>query len=116
MVDRCHRLPAALGVHPRTGRPDISTIGDVDDRLRDRSDDGASIGDGGPDDQVGETSGSRRGRGTLSIALMVVTALLAPLTVVAGWARAQIEDTDRYVATVGPLAQDPRSRRTSLQR
>jgi hypothetical protein len=27
--------------------------------------------------------------------------------VVAGWARAQIEDTDRYVATVGPLAEDP---------
>jgi hypothetical protein len=27
--------------------------------------------------------------------------------VVAGWAQAQIEDTDRYVATVGPLAENP---------
>ena len=38
---------------------------------------------------------------------MAVAALLAPLSVLATWASGQIEDTDRYVATVGPLANDP---------
>lgn len=47
------------------------------------------------------------GRRKQSIALIVVAALLAPLTLVAAWARAQIEDTDRYVATVAPRADDP---------
>lgn len=54
-----------------------------------------------------EASGRSAGRRTLSIILIVVAALLAPLTVVASWAQTQIEDTDRYVATVGPLADDP---------
>jgi len=39
--------------------------------------------------------------------LVAVAALTAPLSVLANWARGQIEDTDRYVATVGPLANDP---------
>jgi hypothetical protein len=54
-----------------------------------------------PDQRVGRT------RGAISVALLVVAALLTPLTVVAAWARAQIESTDRYVATVAPLADDP---------
>src|SRR4051794_41566542 len=33
--------------------------------------------------------------------------LLAPLSVVATWAHRQVSDTDRYVATVAPLASDP---------
>jgi hypothetical protein len=49
----------------------------------------------------------RRSRLAASVALLVVAALLAPFTVVAAWARAQIESTDRYVRTVAPLAQDP---------
>lgn len=57
-----------------------------------------------PNDEATVNSASRR---TLSIVLIVVAALLAPLTVVAAWAQTQIEDTDRYVATVGPLADDP---------
>jgi hypothetical protein len=39
--------------------------------------------------------------------LVAIAALLAPLSVLATWASGQIEDTDRYVATVGPLASDP---------
>jgi hypothetical protein len=38
---------------------------------------------------------------------LVLAVALTPLTVVAAWARAQIENTDRYVDTVAPLAQDP---------
>jgi hypothetical protein len=33
--------------------------------------------------------------------------LLAPLAVVAHWAQRELTDTDRFLATIGPLAQDP---------
>jgi hypothetical protein len=36
--------------------------------------------------------------------LVMLAALLAPLSVLATWAHGQLEDTDRYIATVGPLA------------
>src|SRR4051794_37271774 len=39
--------------------------------------------------------------------LVMIAALLAPLSVLSTWANGQIEDTDRYLATVGPLADDP---------
>ncbi len=39
--------------------------------------------------------------------LVTLAALMAPLSVLANWAHGQVEDTDRYIATVGPLAKDP---------
>ena len=39
--------------------------------------------------------------------LVFIAALLAPLSVLSTWANGQIQDTDRYVATVAPLASDP---------
>ncbi|WP_234383200.1 hypothetical protein [Streptomyces dysideae] len=39
--------------------------------------------------------------------LILVAALLSLLSVVAVWANSIVQDTDRYVATVGPLASDP---------
>jgi len=39
--------------------------------------------------------------------LVLVVALLAPLSVLSTWANGQIQDTDRYLETVGPLASDP---------
>jgi len=39
--------------------------------------------------------------------LIVVAALLAPVAVVAMWAHDEISDTDRYVETITPLADDP---------
>jgi hypothetical protein len=39
--------------------------------------------------------------------LIVIGCLLAPLSVVSVWASNQVSDTDRYVATVSPLAEDP---------
>ncbi|HEX5086280.1 MAG TPA: hypothetical protein VFV89_00615 [Nocardioides sp.] len=39
--------------------------------------------------------------------LVLVAAVLAPLSVLATWANGQINDTDRYLETVGPLANDP---------
>lgn len=39
--------------------------------------------------------------------LILLAALLSMLSVVAVWANSIVQDTDRYVATVGPLASDP---------
>jgi hypothetical protein len=46
-------------------------------------------------------------RTTVGYVLIALAALLAPLAVVAVWARSQVSDTDRYVQTVAPLASDP---------
>ena len=62
-------------------------------------------------DQDGAGSGAGRRPGwwrTPVVALLItVAALLAPLAIVATWARDQVGDTDRYVETVTPLATDP---------
>src|SRR4051812_42158444 len=48
-----------------------------------------------------------RWRPFAATALIVVAALLAPLSIVASWAHDEVADTDRYVASVAPLASDP---------
>jgi hypothetical protein len=52
-------------------------------------------------------SARRPGRTVPAVVLIVVACLLAPLSVVAVWTHDFVVDTDRYVATVGPLADDP---------
>ncbi len=42
-----------------------------------------------------------------STVLIVVAVILAPLSVVSVWARGEVTDTQRYVATVAPLAENP---------
>lgn len=42
-----------------------------------------------------------------STVLIVIACVLAPLSMVSVWARGEVTDTSRYVATVGPLASDP---------
>jgi hypothetical protein len=49
----------------------------------------------------------RAGRSILGITLIVVGCLLTPLSVVSVWARSEVTDTNRYVETVTPLADDP---------
>lgn len=46
-------------------------------------------------------------RSTGSVLLILCAALLSLLSVIAVWANSIVRDTDRYVATVGPLASDP---------
>ena len=48
-----------------------------------------------------------RWRSFWSALLIVVACLLAPLSVVAVWAKSEVTDTERYVSTVAPLAADP---------
>ncbi len=46
-------------------------------------------------------------RSVTSAVLIVLACVLAPLSVTATWASTQISDTDAYVRTVAPLADDP---------
>jgi len=48
-----------------------------------------------------------RGRSIAAAVLIILSCILAPLSVTAVWASRQISDTDRYVETVAPLADDP---------
>jgi hypothetical protein len=49
----------------------------------------------------------QRWRAVAATLLIVLGCVLAPLAGVAVWARNQVSDTDRYLATVTPLASDP---------
>ncbi len=51
--------------------------------------------------------GRQRWRSIVATLMIVVACVLAPLSVVAIWTRNQVTNTDRYVATVTPLASDP---------
>lgn len=44
---------------------------------------------------------------TLSAVLLVVLAVLVPLSALSAWVDLEIDDSDRYVAAVSPLASDP---------
>lgn len=48
-----------------------------------------------------------RGRWAGATVLLLVAALLAPLSALATWSRATLLDTDKYLAMVQPLASDP---------
>jgi hypothetical protein len=52
------------------------------------------------------TSGGR-GRGFAAWTILVVAALLLPIALTAFWAQRTLVDTERYIATVAPLAKDP---------
>ena len=60
----------------------------------------------------------RRGRWRPFVAglLILVAALLAPVSVIAIWAHDEVSNTDRYVATVAPLASDPIVQEAIVQR
>ena len=73
----------------------------------------AQAGRGGAADQdtvrlpSGRSAARQRWRTVVATLLIVVACVLAPLSVVAVWTRNQVTNTDRYVATVSPLASDP---------
>lgn len=49
----------------------------------------------------------RWGRTTLAAMLLILGILLAPVSAVAAWARVEVLDTNTFVATFAPLADDP---------
>src|SRR5215216_6848433 len=64
-------------------------------------------GGGGAGRPAARAGGRGRWRTVVASLLIVVACVLAPLSVVAVWTRNQVTNTDRYVATVTPLASDP---------
>jgi len=56
---------------------------------------------------VGARRPAHRVRGALSALLITLGCVLMPVAVIAVWTSNQISDTDRYVATMAPLAADP---------
>ncbi|MFI6287324.1 hypothetical protein ACIBCM_21680 [Streptomyces sp. NPDC051018] len=79
------------------GGPGGDGDGDIA-RLRDRV---AALENGG------RRASHHRFRSFWSALLIVIGCVFAPLGVVAAWASQEVGDTDRYVATVAPLASDP---------
>ncbi|MER6911365.1 hypothetical protein ABT354_06805 [Streptomyces sp. NPDC000594] len=90
---------------------------------------GAPGGPGGPGDELEllrarvaalEARPARpahhRVRAFFSALLIVLGCVLAPLGAVASWAAEEVGDTDRYVATVAPLASDPDVRAAAANR
>jgi hypothetical protein len=65
------------------------------------------LGDGGTVALPHEPRRTGWWRPVVATVLIVVMAVLAPLAVVARWAHDEIAQTDRYVETITPLAQDP---------
>lgn len=55
----------------------------------------------------GKPARRRWGRTTAAVVLVVIGLLLAPVAVISAWARLQLVDTDRFVSTFAPLAEDP---------
>jgi hypothetical protein len=88
------------------------TIEDLHRRLLALEAENAALRSGRPPEPSGEplaTARRRRtwGRTLLATVLILLGALLAPLAVVATWANVQLTDTDRFVQSFAPLADDP---------
>jgi hypothetical protein len=64
-------------------------------------------GGGAKANRPAAAGGRQRWRTVVATLCIVVACVLAPLSVVAIWTRNQVTNTDRYVATVSPLASDP---------
>ena len=60
-------------------------------------------------EELEKTKAPRRfdGRGFTAWVLVIIAALLFPIALTAYWGQRTLTDTERYVATVAPLAQDP---------
>src|SRR6185312_10308641 len=48
-----------------------------------------------------------KGRRVISTVLVVLAAILTPISVITVWTANTVTNTDHYVATVGPLASNP---------
>jgi len=66
---------------------------------------GDRAGDGGGTEP--RRRGRQRWRTVVAVVCVVVGLVLAPIALLTAWARIELVDTDRFVATFAPLAEDP---------
>ncbi|MBO1902539.1 hypothetical protein J4H92_11335 [Leucobacter weissii] len=57
--------------------------------------------------ETGRAPAGGRARTAVAVVLVVVSVLLAPVAALGTWARLQLVDTDRFVQTFAPLAEQP---------
>jgi hypothetical protein len=100
--------PAPPGALDADEREELARLRAEVARLREAAEASTPAAEGGG----GDTRRRRRpgpgaGRATVAALLVIVGVVLAPLSVVSVWARGVVTDTDRYVETVAPLADDP---------
>lgn len=69
----------------------------------------AGLEQGAADASASAAPKARRswGRSLTAVVLIVVGLLLAPVAVITAWARLELADTNRFVATFAPIAEDP---------
>ncbi|MCK2035649.1 hypothetical protein KZC51_05815 [Microbacterium sp. SSW1-49] len=85
-----------------------STTEELQQRLQALEAENATLRAALPSDTPVERRSRRTwGRTLLATALITLGALLAPVAVVATWANVQLTDTERFVASYAPLADDP---------
>jgi hypothetical protein len=109
--DACETLWSAKGVGQMAG-----TAGnDVEQRIAELEAENARlralaatpVGSGEPAASESKPVHRRWGRTAAAIVLVVVGLLIAPVAVISAWARLELVDTERFVATFAPLADDP---------
>ena len=102
MGRRAPRAPEALGDSVLGAGASASAL---DRRVRELEAENAALRAG----RGGAGGRARRGilRSVLAGVALTLAVLLAPLAVLASWVRVELVDTDRFVATVAPLAEDP---------
>lgn len=97
-AERVGVMDETPGQVPATGVAELDRLRTENERLR------AEV------ERVGSSAvatRSHRRRTVAFVLLMVLGSSMVPVTVMAIWVRSQVLDTDRYVATVAPLASDP---------
>ncbi|MET9892093.1 hypothetical protein ABZZ47_18050 [Streptomyces sp. NPDC006465] len=73
-------------------------------------------GDAAPSGHQGGSTAARIARNTASAVLIVLTCILVPIALLTVWVHDIALDTDRYVATVAPLASDPAIEDAAIKR
>ncbi|MBL0885139.1 hypothetical protein [Myceligenerans indicum] len=93
---------AAAGGVPPDVAARLAALERENDRLRQRLGETPAAPQDSPRGPV-----RHRSRASAAVILIALGAILAPAAVVSAWAERTLTDTDRYVATVAPLADDP---------
>jgi hypothetical protein len=78
-----------------------------------RPDAGGDAAVSGPGKRGQRRTGRRRVRGVLAAVLVILFAILLPVTLTATWAHRTVVNTDAYVATITPIAASPEVQATA---
>jgi hypothetical protein len=77
------------------------------DRLRAENESLKETAPVGPTTQGSRPGRKGRWRAFVSALIIVIAALLVPISIVSAWARVQLVDEEQFVSTLAPLAEDP---------